>query len=137
MKKLFAVIALAGIMISCNNSKEEKTETKTDTTGTTTTTPEATDPTTTVTTTTTPAAGVPTFSDPEVQKFANDYAAFVNEYKAGMTDPNKMQEMAKNLQDWTTRSQSIGMKLSQNPDEAKKWADWVAEVNKQLMPAGK
>jgi hypothetical protein len=135
MKKLLSLVAIVGIMASCNNKKEEKTEdTKTDTTATTTTTSD--DAVTTPTTTTTPA-GVPTFSDPEVQKFANDYAAFIAEYKAGMTDPARMAELSKQMQDWSAKSQSIGMKLASNPDDLKKWSDWVMEIQKDLMPATK
>ncbi len=133
MKKVLSLIALVGIMASCNNKKEDKTETTTDSTATT--TPTTTEPTTT--TTTTAAEGVPTFSDPEVQQFANDYAAFIKEYKAGMTDPAKMQDLAKQMQDWSTKSQSIGMKLGQNPEDLKKWTDWVTEISKSLMPATK
>ena len=132
MKKILSVIALAGIMASCNNTKEDKTETTKDTASTTTTTDPA--PTNT---TTTAADGVPNFSDPEVQKFANDYAAFIKEYKAGMSDPARMQELSKQMQDWSTKSQNIGAKLASNPDDLKKWTDWVQEISKSMMPGGK
>lgn len=131
MKKLLSVIALVGIMASCNNKKEEKTDVKTDTTATVPADDKTNDG------TTQPSAGVPTFSDPEVQQFANDYAAFIAAYKAGMNDPAKMAELSKSMQDWATKSQNIGMKLANNPEEAKKWSDWVMEVNKELMPANK
>jgi hypothetical protein len=132
MKKLFAVIALAGVMVSCGNKKkEEKTAGKdTTVTNTTNTTGDQ-----TTTTTTTNTAGVPTFSDPEVQKFANDYAAFVTDYKNGLKDPAKLAELTKSMQDWSSRSQSIGMKLASNPEEAKKWTDWVMVISKELTDA--
>ncbi len=133
MKKLLSLIALVGIMASCNNKKEEKTDVKTDTTATTPT--DNTTPTTTDNTT--PTSGVPTFSDPEVQKFANDYAAFVAAYKAGMNDPSKMAELSKNMQEWTTKSQNVAMKLANSPEEAKKWSDWVMELSKEMMPTNK
>ena len=104
MKKLFAVLAIAGVMVA-------------------------------TTTETTPApAGVPTFSDPEVQKFANDYAAFMTEYKAGMSDPAKLAELSTKLQDWSKRSTEIGMKLATKPEEAKAWAEWVMALSKDMMP---
>lgn len=136
MKKFLAILAIAGVMVSCNNKKkDEKKETTTD--SVTTTTPTTTDNTTTTPTTTdntsTPA-GVPSFSDPEVQKFANEYAAFVTEYKAGMKDPAKLAELGKKMQDWSTRAQAIGMKLAQKPEEAQKWTTWVTQLNKELMP---
>ena len=131
MKKLFAILAIAGVMVSCGNKKKGDKKPEGDTTATTTTTP------TTTTTTdpgTTAMAGVPTFSDPEVQKFANDYAAFIQEYKAGMKDPAKLMALAKNLQDWSTRATSVGMKLSTHPEEATAWANWMTACSKELMP---
>lgn len=129
MKKVFAVLALAGVMASCNNKKKDEPKPEGDTTTTTTTTTEA--PTTTTTTTTT---GVPTFSDPEVQKFANDYAAFIAEYKAGMSDPAKLADLSAKMQDWSKRSTDIGMKLAAKPEEAQAWANWVMEITKDMMP---
>lgn len=133
MKKLLFVVAIAGVMTSCKDKKDEKAVDATTTT-TSTTEPTTTEPTTTTTTTTTASTGVPTFSDPEVQQFANDYAAFIANYKAGMNDPAKMQDLTKDMQKWTEKSQKIGMKLSQTPDEAKKWADWVMVISKDMMP---
>ena len=128
MKKLFAVLAIAGVMVACNNKKKDEKAPEGDTTTTSTTT-------TTTTTETTPApAGVPTFSDPEVQKFANDYAAFMTEYKAGMSDPAKLAELSTKLQDWSKRSTEIGMKLATKPEEAKAWAEWVMALSKDMMP---
>lgn len=81
-EKILAVLALVGVMTSCKDKKKD--EKKPEETTTTTTT----DPTTTTTTTTTTTdANVPTFSDPEVQKFVTEYSAFITEYKAGMADP--------------------------------------------------
>jgi hypothetical protein len=136
MKKLFSLVAIVALMASCNNKKEEKKtdEVKTDTTGTTTTT---TDDKMSDGTTTTATTGVPTFSDPEVQKFANDYAAFITAYKAGMNDPAKLQELSTKMTEWSTKGQSIGMKLANSPEEAKKWSDWWMAISKELMPANK
>ena len=131
MKKLFAVLAIAGVMVACNNKKKDEKAPEKDTTSTTTTT-------TTTTTETTPApAGVPTFSDPEVQKFANDYAAFITQYKSGMTDPAKAAELAKSAQEWSKRSTEIAMKLAAKPDEAKAFSEWLMGLAKEMMPATK
>lgn len=132
MKKVLAVLALAGVMASCNNKKkdEQKPEGGDTTTITTTDAPPA-------NTTDAPPAntsGVPTFSDPEVQKFANDYAAFMTEYKAGMNDPAKLADLTAKMQDWSKRSTDIGMKLATKPEEAKAWADWVMALTKDMMP---
>jgi hypothetical protein len=135
MKKFFAVLAIAGVMISCKDKKtdENKTEDTTTTTPTDNTSPaENTSPTDNTTPST--SVAIPTFSDPEVQKFANDYAAFIYEYKTGMKDPARMADLSKKMQDWSTRSVSIGTKLATTPGEAQKWAYWVQEINKVLLP---
>jgi hypothetical protein len=135
MKKLFAVLALVGVMTSCKDKKKDEKKPE----ETTTTTPPATDATTPPATdaATTATAGVPTFSDPEVQKFANEYGAFIAEYKAGMKDPAKLAELSKSMTDWSTKATAIGTKLATSPDEAKKWADWAMELSKSLMPETK
>ena len=132
MKRFFAMLALMGILISCNNKKtEEKTSVK-DTTITNTKT--KTDDKTAVTTNTN---GVPNFSDPDVQKFANDYYAFLQEYKTALKDPSKAMEMTKNMQEWSGKSTEISMKLAANPAEAKKWADWATVVSQEFADAAK
>lgn len=130
MKKFLAVLTLVAVMTSCKSKKSDEKKPEETTTA-------PTDGTTTPTdATTTPAtSGVPTFSDPEVQKFANDYAAFMAQYKAGMSDPSKLAELSKSMQDWSTRSTEIGMKLATKPEEAKAWAEWVLAFTKDMMPA--
>jgi hypothetical protein len=59
------------------------------------------------------------------------------EYKAGMKDPAKLAELSKSMQDWSAKSQSFAMKLASNPEEAKKWAEWVMALTKEMMPAMK
>jgi hypothetical protein len=134
MKKLLPVVALVILFSACKGKKEDKKPEET-----TTTTPAATEPaTTTPAATETPATagtGVPTFSDPEVQKFANDYGAFMAEYKAGMKDPAKLAGLSKSMQEWAGKAQKIGMKLATTPDEAKKWAEWTLALSKEMMPA--
>jgi PBP1b-binding outer membrane lipoprotein LpoB len=127
MKKILAVLALAGVMVSCNNKKKDEKKPDADTTA-------VTPPVTDNPPADAPPAGVPKFTDPEVQKFANDYAAFMAEYKAGMSDPSKLQDLSAKMQDWSKRSTDIGMKLAANPEEAKAWADWVMALSKDMMP---
>lgn len=126
MKKFFAVLALVGVLASCKDKKKDEAKPETETTTETTTENSG--------NTTNNTSGVPTFSDPDVQKFANDYAAFIAEYKAGMNDPAKLAELSKSLQDWGTRSTEIGMKLASKPEEAQAWANWVMELTKDMMP---
>ncbi len=135
MKKLLLVFALTGLLTACNNKKEDK-QPEEKTNGTTTTEPatnntDATDP---APTSVNAASGVPNFSDPEVQKFANDYAAFIDEYKKVLADPAspRSAEFAMKWSDWASRSMSVGMKLAANPAESKKWTDWVESVNSKI-----
>lgn len=132
MKKLFAILAIAGVMVACNNKKKDEKKPEGDSTATTTTTT-TTDPTTTTTT----SAGTPTFSDPTVQKFVDDYTAFIVQYKAGMNDPAKMAELGKSMQEWSTRGAEVGMKLAANPEDLQKWSAWWEAISKELMPGMK
>ncbi len=132
MKRFFAILGLAGLMISCNNKKTEVKTTGKDTTVTTTET-KTDDKTATVTNTN----GVPNFTDPEVQKFANDYYAFMNEYKGALRDPSKAMEMTKTMQEWAGKATEISMKLAANPEEAKKWADWATVISQEFANAAK
>jgi hypothetical protein len=136
MKKLFAVLALAGVLAACNNKKkDEKKPTGDSVTTTTTTTP--TENTTTTTTTTTTEAGAPSFSDPDVQKYASDYAAFVDSYVAAYKgkDYSKIAELGKNMQDWTQKSAAISQKLIAHPDEAQKFSAYLIKLSQEMTSA--
>lgn len=131
MKKLFAILAIAGVMVACNNKKKDEKKPEGDTTVTTTTTPtNTTEPTNTTTTST----DTPTFSDPTVQKFVDDYTAFIMQYKEGMKDPAKMAELSKSLQEWSTKGTEVGMKLATNPEDLQKWTAWWQAISKEFMP---
>lgn len=123
---MLALISL--LAVACKDKKEDKKE---EPTTAPTTTPTTTEPTTT---TTPPATDVPKFSDPEVQKFANDYAAFINEYKAGMNDPAKLADLTQKLQDWSKKSTDIGVKLASKPEEAAAWSNWLLKIAEEIMP---
>ncbi len=138
MKKFLSLVALVGIMASCNNSKEEKTETTTGDTATTTN--NANTDNTTPTENTTPSGETPKFSDPEVQKFVDDYASFWNDYKTNWNNPEKMQEYSKKMSDWSTKAASVGQKLANNPEDLQKWNAWWTEMGnkmKELVPGSK
>ncbi len=100
MIKLLTTLTLVGLMIACKDNKEaEEKPGKNETTNTTNGI----------------ATGVPTFSDPEVQKYANEYAVFMGEYKTAMADPTTSVEFARKMQDWSTRTRHIAIKLVQYP----------------------
>jgi hypothetical protein len=155
MNKIFIVLALLGVVTSCKDkSKDEKATTPATTTAPAPTTNEA-SPAPTGTTTpanTAPASetvappsakkgaaieGVPTFADPEVQKFANEYTVFIkNTYKAGIADPAKTAAIAKAANEWSAKMGTIGMKLSNNPEEIKKWEQWAKWISREMNAAG-
>lgn len=121
MKKVFAILIVAAVMVSCGNKKKEDKPTDGKDTAATTNNNSGDQTTTPVTTT---VAGIPTFSDPEIQKFVNDYSTFAQSYKAGMADPAKAIELAKTAQEWAGKMGTFAMKLVSNPDELKKWNEW-------------
>jgi hypothetical protein len=133
MKKVLFVLAVAGVMVSCGNKKKsDKPADGKDTTSTSSTTT-----TTTITTTTT--SDVPTFADPEVQKFVNDYTAFVNSYMDAYKgkDMAKVAELSANYQQWAGQIGTIGMKLAANPDEAKKFSAYMTKLSMDWANAAK
>ena len=133
MKKLFAVLALVAVMTSCKDKKKDE-KTPDATTTTTTTDPNTT---TTTTTTTTTSSDVPTFADPEVQAYVNDYTIFVtsyvNAYKA--KDMTQIGAMAQKMSDWSSRSMSVSQKLASNPDDAMKFSNYMTKLSEQLTAA--
>ena len=132
MKKVLFVLAVAGVMASCGDKKksDKPAEVKDTTTATTTTT---------TTTTTTATPGVPTFADPEVQSFVNDYTAFVNSYLDAYKakDMTKVSELAAKMTEWSGRSAAIGNKLAANPEEAKKFTDYMTKLSQDWANAAK
>ena len=133
MKKLFAVLALVGVLASCKDKKKD--EKMPDATTTTTTTDPNT--TTTTTTTTTTSSDAPKFADAEVQAYVNDYTAFVtsyvNAYKA--KDMTQIADMSKKMADWSSRSMSVSQKLAANPAEATAFANYMTKLSEQLTAA--
>ncbi len=133
MKKVLLVLAVAATMVACNNKKKGDAKVEGDTTTTTTTN------TTNTTTTTTVSDGVPTFADAEVQSYVNDYTAFVNSYMEAYKskDMTKVQELSGKMQEWSGRSMTIGQKLANNPEEAKKFSDYMTKLSTDWANAAK
>ena len=132
MKKVILLLAVTGTLLSCNNKKSEGKEAGKDTT-TTTTEIKTEEEKESVTQT----DGVPSFSDPEVQKFANEYYSFLQVYKTALKDPSKATEMTKDMMEWSTKASEISLKLASNPEDAKKWADWAMVVSQEFADAAK
>jgi len=136
MKKVFAVFALVGVLAACNNKKkDENTDKMKDTTTTTTTTPPADNNTTT---TTTSSNEVPSFSNPEVQKWAQDYAAFVDSYIAAYTskDATKIAQVSSTAANWGQQTASMLSKLT-DAQEATKLSNWLQQQSQRMLDAAK
>jgi PBP1b-binding outer membrane lipoprotein LpoB len=136
MKKVFAILVLAGLMTACNNKAKTSEEKKDSMTNSTTTTP----PTDNNTTTTPPASSdIPKFADAEVQKFVDDYTAwvtaYVNAYKT--KDMTKVQEYSMKASDWSQRTVTVSQKLAANPDEATKFSNYMAKLGQDIAAAMK
>jgi hypothetical protein len=76
----------------------------------------------------------PNFKDAEVQKFATEYAAFVNEYITLMRskDMEKLAAWSSKASAIGERSQSISAKVANDPQESKKLSDWLIAVSEHL-----
>lgn len=79
--------------------------------------------------------GVPTFSDSEVQKYVDDYTAFIKEYTAAAKsgDATKLSALAGNLQEWNTKSTAIGEKLATNPEDAQKFNEYIQKLALEMQ----
>ena len=79
------------------------------------------------------SSDLPKFSTPEVQKFAEEYSAFINESTdaAKSGDAAKIQELTVKSQEWVTKSQAVMAKMT--PEDAKLWSEYYAKLSQQMM----
>ncbi|HEX8574813.1 MAG TPA: hypothetical protein VF677_00820 [Flavobacterium sp.] len=125
MKKVLFALSLVALtaMVSCKDKEKVETETTTvDTTATKTDAPVVEE------TTTTTSVTVPTFSNDETQKFANDYAKFMEDYMAAAksNDAEKIKELQAKATEWATKSQGAMSKMT--PEDAKKWSEFATSL---------
>src|SRR5690606_29446239 len=75
---------------------------------------------------------IPQFSNPEVQQFAEEYAAFARDAAAAAQsgDAAKIQELQAKTVEWTRKIGEINQKLSS--DDAQKFTEWVSEINRAV-----
>lgn len=127
MKKLFAVLALVGVMTSCKDKKKDEKKPEE-----TTTTP-PTDATTPTTDATTP--GVPTFNDADVTAYVKAYEDYIAVYKkaADSKDMTKLAELGTMGQDLAAKATAATQKLAANPEDAKKLADYMTAKSAEIM----
>lgn len=136
MKKVILSTALVAALAFTSCKKEEtKAEPETITTETTTT--ETTMPENTAEDVNNAVASVatPKMSNPDAQKFVDEYASFVKEQvevvKSG--DAAKMQELTKKATDWAKKTQEFAAKLT--PEDQKLWAEYATKVAQEVANA--
>ncbi len=120
MKKLLSAFLIVGTLVACKDSKKNDATTATDTKteikgdvkiGA--------------------SADVPKFEDADVQKMAEEYANFVKGYASA--DPAKVADYAKRAQDWANKMQAPMQKLAANPEEMKKFTDFMDAMAKEMI----
>lgn len=125
MKKIILPLLAASLaFVSCGGNTESTETVKVE---------EQTTPEQKTETTVTVTSEVPNFSTPEVQQFAKDYTAFVDETvaaaKAG--DAAKIQELTGKAQEWATKSAEVAAKMT--ADDAKLWAEYASKLQERLL----
>lgn len=128
MKKILSVFLVAGILTACDDTKKEETTTTTTTDSTTVTkTDEKMEEKKEATTTTAEVKlEVPKFTDADVQKFADEYAAFVT--TAGKLKADNVDEYSKKNVEFTKRKGETELKLTKTPDEEKKFEEFMTKA---------
>lgn len=122
MKKLFILFAAATLFVgvqACKSTPEATEEVATEEV----VTEEI--PAETPAETTQASAGVPTFSNADVQAYVNSYEEYINLYKEAVDkkDMTKMQELATKGQELATKGQEAMSKLT--GDDVKKFTDYT------------
>lgn len=123
MKKMLLVLLSLGVIFSCGKKEESTTTTKTETTTTTTAEPAKTDA---------AATDVPTFKEPEVQKYVDSYQAYLKDVKDAVAskDAAKFQEISAKGTELATQGQEAAKKLT-DPAEAKKFTDYMTKLGQE------
>ncbi len=138
MKKVILSTALVAAL-AFTSCKKEETKAEPETTTTETTTTETTMPENTNVAEDVNEAvasvATPKMSNPDAQKFVDEYASFVKEQievaKSG--DATKMQELTKKATDWAKKTQEFAAKLT--PEDQKLWAEYATKVAQEVANA--
>ena len=134
MRKLSLTLGLAGMVLltACKKEEAKTTDTSAAPVESTASTPAAKE--STAAPTTVNGVEVPKFSIPEMQQFANDYAAYVSETMAASKsgDAAKIQELNAKAQEWATKQSSLAGKMT--PDDAKLWSEFAMKLVQAQQP---
>jgi hypothetical protein len=78
----------------------------------------------------------PRFKDPEVQLFADEWAAYLDEllttYSGGLKEAKKMEMLAKKADALLAKSQKYYGKFLNDPEETKKFSAWLKACSNQI-----
>jgi hypothetical protein len=83
---------------------------------------------------------VPNFSDPAVTKWCQDYKNFLDAYVTAIKDKDytKISSLAQEFStNWASKSMEVGMKVSQSPEESKKFTDFTQAISAKFTEAMK
>lgn len=72
------------------------------------------------------ASDIPQFSDPEVQKFAEEYSAYFNELMQAGDDTEKLHELLGEGVEWSKRVSQLTQKMSE--EDLDKWSRWSSQL---------
>jgi len=124
MKKLFAVLALVGVMTSCKDKKKDEKKPE----ETTTTTPSTTEATTTTTTTTetSVSSDIPKFADAVTTSLVAAYTS---------KDMTNIASLSPKAAEWASKSMDVSKKLMANPDDAAKFTAYMSKLSDQITAA--
>lgn len=75
---------------------------------------------------------IPEFSNDEVQRFAEEYAAYFNEIMENNDHPEKLNELMSQGVEWSKRTLEVMKKMT--PEDKEKWTEWAAKL--QSVAAG-
>lgn len=78
---------------------------------------------------------VPEFSTPEMNEYAKEYAAYLEEVeevtKSG--DAEKIKELTVKAQDWATKSAEKLQGMT--PEDTQKWSEWASKIAQEQAAA--
>lgn len=127
MKKVFLAFTVLGLVTLTSCKKEERVENVTENAAEE-TAQEAAETAETMDNTDAAVMNIPQFSNPEVQKFAESYAAYYKEMEAAALarDEAKIDELQKQSVEWAQKAKDYTQKMT--AEEMQTWNDWTQKI---------
>lgn len=136
MKKVFLAFTVIGLVTLTSCKTEDKKVEEVTENAAEETTQTAVEAVETMENTETAILEVPQFSNPEVQKFANEYAAYTKEVIDAMTnkDAAKAMELQKQSVEWAQKAQGYTQKMTAEDKTA--WENWTKKIAEAVQNLG-